>query len=714
MLKRLASAAMAAALVTVVAGQQTPGPMTSAAAERAILEIEDRRLEIPDDLRSPALDALRIRQALDLKLLLDLSRSEHPTVQRRAILALGRYERRELTTDLLQLVQTGPRADVMFAIAQSLRGPALPQDDAGQQVRGVFEALAAYARQDPRQAAGFLPAAVRAVGRLPYTSPEQAQAAHAFLVDMFARVEPDPDLRPILTDAADAVESLTRLHRKLSPPGPETIGWLRRIVESRRRTYPPEARVAAMRTLVTAQEVDVDTLRIAVQEPNVDELRRLAAISLAAGGSTIVDTERTGLLLDLLRDRSQQVRIEAVRGWARHETAAHGCPRLLDVLGDDSSVHVRSVTIGLLATACPSDPDVTDVLVSLLTITSPRAWHDAAHAMLAVARRAPVRLEAPLRTAFVKHPQWQVRMYAARAAAIVDDLSVLERLGYDPHPNVREAALAPLKRLKGQEAEPFFADALRQKDYQLLRTVARELEGIQPTPSLAVALASALTWVTADRSETSRDARMPLLARLAVFGSAHNAGAVVPLLRDFDIRVALAAGATLRDWGVDSGEIDPQPLERPPVGLPGAMTLVVNMSAGPSFEIRLRPDVAPITSGRFLQLATSGYYDGLTFHRVVPNFVIQGGSPGANEYVGHQLYTRDERGPLGHRRGTVGLSTRGRDTGDMQFFVNLVDNPRLDYEYTVFGVIPPADMVAVDRIVEGDAIANIRVKEEKK
>jgi cyclophilin family peptidyl-prolyl cis-trans isomerase len=330
-----------------------------------------------------------------------------------------------------------------------------------------------------------------------------------------------------------------------------------------------------------------------------------------------------------------------------------------------------------------------------------------------VARRAPVRLKAPLRTAFVKHPDWRVRMYAARAAATMDDLSVLERLGYDPHHNVREATLAALKRLKGQEAEPYFADALRQPDYQLLRTTARELADFQPTPALAASLASALTRVTADRSETSRDVRLALLARLTEFGDAHNTGAVVPLLRDFDIQVALAAAATLREWSGDHHEIDPQLIPRPAVGSPGSLTFEVNMATGPSFDITLLPGIAPNTSGRFARLAASGYYDGLTFHRVVPNFVIQGGSPGANEYVGHRLYTRDERGPVSHKRGTVGLSTRGRDTGDMQFFINLVDNPRLDYEYTVFGRISPTHMSAVDRITEGDTIRRIRVKEKK-
>jgi cyclophilin family peptidyl-prolyl cis-trans isomerase len=100
--------------------------------------------------------------------------------------------------------------------------------------------------------------------------------------------------------------------------------------------------------------------------------------------------------------------------------------------------------------------------------------------------------------------------------------------------------------------------------------------------------------------------------------------------------------------------------------------------------------------------------DGLTFHRVEPSFVIQGGSPGANEYAGDGPFMRDELGGL-HRRGTIGISTRGRDTGDAQIFVNLVDNPRLDFEYTVFAHVSPDEMAAVDEIQEGARIRRIRV-----
>jgi cyclophilin family peptidyl-prolyl cis-trans isomerase len=69
---------------------------------------------------------------------------------------------------------------------------------------------------------------------------------------------------------------------------------------------------------------------------------------------------------------------------------------------------------------------------------------------------------------------------------------------------------------------------------------------------------------------------------------------------------------------------------------------------------------------------------------------------------------RDEISLRSHRRGTVGISTRGRDTGDAQFFINLVDNPRLDFEYTVFGHVPDRYLDRIDEIQEGDRIVDIR------
>ena len=127
-----------------------------------------------------------------------------------------------------------------------------------------------------------------------------------------------------------------------------------------------------------------------------------------------------------------------------------------------------------------------------------------------------------------------------------------------------------------------------------------------------------------------------------------------------------------------------------------------------SFELALFTAQAPATVLRFARLAESGYYNGLSFHRVVPNFVIQGGSPGANEYVGDATFMRDEVGTWPHVRGAVGISTRGHDTGDAQIFVDLVDNPRLDHDYTVFAQVLNGIEV-VDQILEGDVIDRIEI-----
>jgi cyclophilin family peptidyl-prolyl cis-trans isomerase len=334
---------------------------------------------------------------------------------------------------------------------------------------------------------------------------------------------------------------------------------------------------------------------------------------------------------------------------------------------------------------------------------------------VALAKREPGRVFIPLLGGHVQHMAWQVRMYAARAAGITDEVSSLERLAFDADDNVREATLAPLRRLKGDEAEPYFVAALTRRDYQLLRTAANELKGAKPTPQLATGLLDALKRVTAEKKETSRDTRLALLERLRELGDPDQAGSLVPLLRDFDIPVAQLAATLIQQWTGRAQEIDPQLLPRPAIPTLAELSTEparVKLKSGKVFDIRLHGSLAPLTVARFVRLAKAGYYNGLTFHRVVPNFVIQGGSPGANEYAGDALYMRDEIGTVSHVRGTVGLSTRGRDTGDAQFFVNLVDNPRLDFEYTLFGEAGP--MHVIDDIVEGDAIASITFEKEDK
>ena len=141
--------------------------------------------------------------------------------------------------------------------------------------------------------------------------------------------------------------------------------------------------------------------------------------------------------------------------------------------------------------------------------------------------------------------------------------------------------------------------------------------------------------------------------------------------------------------------------------------LEVSLKNGRTFRMSMAYDAAPIAAGYVLKLATlDHYYDGLTFHRIVPNFIIQGGSPGANEYAGQKNYMRDEIQRT-NDRGTVGLSTRGRNTGDAQFYINLVDNPRLDILRQLLAQDPANTFVryglAMEHVKSGDLAGAVRI-----
>jgi cyclophilin family peptidyl-prolyl cis-trans isomerase len=268
--------------------------------------------------------------------------------------------------------------------------------------------------------------------------------------------------------------------------------------------------------------------------------------------------------------------------------------------------------------------------------------------------------------------------------------------------------------VRGTGVSHVYLGQLARDDHQLLITSARALSGTTETVRAFSALLGALRRLSAQRNETSRDARIALLDRIAELNRPGRADSLKPWLGDYDPVVAARAAAILTRWTGQSWTADPHPLPRPGFSvaeldrLKGAKLRITMSpaSGGGSFDVALFPDVAPLTVLRVTRLASQGFYDGRTFHRVVPNFVIQGGSPKANEYTGDGPYLRDEIGPLSHERGTLGISTRGRDTGDAQLFVNLVENLRLDFDYTVWGAIV-AGMDVVDGILEDDVIERV-------
>jgi cyclophilin family peptidyl-prolyl cis-trans isomerase/HEAT repeat protein len=129
-----------------------------------------------------------------------------------------------------------------------------------------------------------------------------------------------------------------------------------------------------------------------------------------------------------------------------------------------------------------------------------------------------------------------------------------------------------------------------------------------------------------------------------------------------------------------------------------------------TFSLELLPGDAPLTVDNFVQLAGRGYFDGTTFHRVVPNFVVQGGDPRGDGNGGPGYQIRCEINEVAFDRGTVGMALSGKDTGGSQWFVTHSPQPHLDGGYTVFGrVVGGQDIV--DRIARGDKIRKIRITE---
>jgi cyclophilin family peptidyl-prolyl cis-trans isomerase/HEAT repeat protein len=128
-----------------------------------------------------------------------------------------------------------------------------------------------------------------------------------------------------------------------------------------------------------------------------------------------------------------------------------------------------------------------------------------------------------------------------------------------------------------------------------------------------------------------------------------------------------------------------------------------------AIELDLFASDAPVTVDNFVTLARRGYFDGQRFHRVLPNFVVQGGDPRGNGNGGPGYAIRDELNRRRYQRGTLGMALSGPNTGGSQFFVTHAPQPHLDGGYTVFGQLRSGADV-LDRIVQGDRIVRITIQ----
>ena len=471
--------------------------------------------------------------------------------------------------------------------------------------------------------------------------------------------------------AARGLESLMRLDVKKTPVQPSTAAAMHAAFAANGGR---ETRELLLLAMSAAGDRDSVTLTAALRDTSA-QVRRLAVIGLR----TWVD------------DSTPMVRYEALR-------LAGTCGRAEESLSG-FGMHVTLAAIQLLGAKRCAGTVLRD------RVTGGGDWRIRAQALEALASGEPAQA-ASLLAAMQADPVWQVRAAVARVARIVKDTAVLARLARDTAPNVALEAIS-----SADDA----VRALRSEHAGLLLAAATQLKGAQDLRERLPRLVGAFNRLTADGSMTLRDPRVEILTRIGEVSDTGTNALLRDALSDRDPAIAALAARILSARTGTTVSTGTMQLPIPPIppasyirGLQGASARITMKGLG-TMTVDLLTDDAPVTVGVFAQLAESGQYDGLTFHRIVPNFVIQGGSPGADEYDGRtREFMRDEVGFARNARGTIGISTRGRDTGDGQIYFNLVNNVRLDRDYTVMATMR-AGLEVMDRIQAGDIIERIQI-----
>lgn len=531
----------------------------------------------------------------------------------------------------------------------------------------------------------------------------------ATAVEALGKLAPDaiaPTITPLLQHESDAVraEAANALFRLRFVPV-----WRRQAPE------PP-----------LLPEPSVRALSDALSDPSVRVRRASAHAFSRYGQPDAVDSLETGLkdddewvrlfsaralgrsdrtdslphLVALLDDESAHVRAEAVNAIA----ALGGVDRLSPELSRDSSHHVRAA----LAYALVDGQDDREI-ATLRTLEQDTSPTVAAAAIGSLARRLGNAYAETL-AAHLEDSRWVIRVAAADGAVHLESggRSLLDVAWADPNNSVRLAALSGLAQTP--DGPQVVQQALAEDDLAV-RGTAVGLLAAEDDPATALRLlgsaydaSSGIEWVEVRESIVD-----------AVSASDAGADAEALLGRivagDPEYSVRRRASVALREMGLEPAEVGEDQLEPSPFlgrHFKNNPVVVIETDKG-TLRLRCLAEQAPIHVGSFVKLVEQGHYDDLPWHRVVPNFVIQGGDPRGDGWGGAGYLLRDEINRVRYERGTVGMPKAGKDTGGGQLFITHVPTPHLDGNYSVFARVT-SGIEIVDRIEVGDRILRAYVE----
>ena len=431
----------------------------------------------------------------------------------------------------------------------------------------------------------------------------------------------------------------------------------------------------------------------------------------ARGLGALKDPADLDTLLPLLRDRDETVVVNAVRAVALLGEA-RAVPPVSALLRSPSSV-LRVEALKALS-VLPPDRGLRERVIA--EVGSPEPWMRAA-ALPALARMEREDFALVLAN-LDPDPAWFVRAGLAAALAIAGDEASQARLLAmlkDDDVRVLPYVLEALRQARGPDSVDTLRRHLDHPDFAVRMAAADQLAALKVT-GLSEALAASLARAKGD---VEMDARLSLVTLLAIQKDARAAALLREIASGDSARpVRERAARELRALGETPPAPGPEPVTRPALDYLEALApyeaaagsvytprVFLQMKQG-RVEIHLNVVEAPLMSATFLDLARRGYFDGLTFHRVVPGFVVQGGDPRGDGNGGPGFALRDEIGQRPYGRGVVGMALSGKDTGGSQLFITLAPAPHLDGRYTVFGWVA-SGMDVVDKIRPGDVIEKV-------
>jgi cyclophilin family peptidyl-prolyl cis-trans isomerase/HEAT repeat protein len=379
--------------------------------------------------------------------------------------------------------------------------------------------------------------------------------------------------------------------------------------------------------------------------------------------------------------------------------------------GDDP--HLRREAIeGLVQRP---DPGAQDLLIDLMAHDEPSMR---AAALRALARLDPLVLLGVL-SGLDPDPDWTVRHAMTDAfAALPPEQArprLFELLG-DEDARVRAAVLRALVDLRAEGTGALLTERLRVEDLGVRMAAIEGLAALGDTSAVSPMLAA----YEASAGEPTYLVPAALLGALDTLDPAAARPLLEAALADRRWPVRLRAAELLRARGAD---VEATVAPAPAWGGPGAsMTADARaLLLAPPFsphayletsrgniEVELAILDAPFTVATFMALARERFFDGLTLHRVVPDFVVQGGDPRGDGIGGPPFTIRDELNQRPYLRGTVGMALDWADTGGSQFFITHSPQPHLDGIYTVFGHVV-AGLEILDQIQPHDRLISVRI-----